>query len=307
MSIVVVGTIGYDTIDTTHGGVQDALGGSASFFSLAARFFAPVSVVAAVGSDFRETDWQLFRERSIDLRGMAQLEGPTFRWHGRYHEDMNIRDTVSLALNVFDGFKPDLLPDQQRADYVFLSNISPELQSHVLSQVASPKLVAADTMNHWIANDRAAVLKLLSRVDILTLNDEEARMLSGESNLVRAGRAILKMGPDTVLVKRGEYGVLKFGGDAMFCIPAWPLEEVIDPTGAGDTFAGALMGWLARTGRVTESILRTGIVYGSVLASFTVEQFAVERLATLTWQDIEERYRAFVELTDSHHSRWMSP
>jgi sugar/nucleoside kinase (ribokinase family) len=306
MSIVVVGTIGYDTVDTNHGSVIDALGGSASFFALAARFFAPVSIVAAVGSDFRPEHWQLFRERSIDLRGMARLDGPTFRWHGRYHEDMNIRDTLHLALNVFEGFMPELLPDQQRADYVFLSNISPALQLHVLSQIKSPKLVAADTMNHWIATDRAELMKLLARIDLLTLNDEEARMLSGESNLVRAGRAILKMGPDTVLVKRGEYGVLKFGGDPIFSVPAWPLEEVIDPTGAGDTFAGALMGWLARTGRVNESILRTGVVYGSVLASFVVENFSVDRLVGLTWEDIEERYRAFIELTDSHHSRWMS-
>ncbi len=307
MSIVVVGTIGYDTIDTNHGGVSDALGGSASFFAIASRFFAPVSLVAAVGTDFRQEHWDLFRERSIDLRGLAKIKGPTFRWHGRYHEDMNVRDTVSLALNVFDGFKPELLPDQRRADYVFLSNISPDLQLHVLSQIGSPKMVAADTMNHWIVNERAGLMKLLPRLDLLTLNDEEARLLSGESNLVRAGRAILKMGPDTVLVKRGEYGVLKFGNDTMFAVPAWPLEEVIDPTGAGDTFAGALMGWLARTGRINESILRTGIVYGSVLASFVVEKFSVDRLATLTWEDIEERYRAFIELTDSHHSRWMSP
>jgi sugar/nucleoside kinase (ribokinase family) len=306
MSIVVVGTIGYDTVDTNHGSVTDALGGSASFFALAARFFAPVSIVAAVGNDFKSEHWQLFRERSIDLRGLARLDGPTFRWHGRYHEDMNIRDTVSLALNVFDGFMPELLPDQQRADYVFLSNISPALQLHVLSQIKSPKLVAADTMNHWIQNDRAELMKLLPRIDLLTLNDEEARMLTGEANLVRAGRAILKMGPDTVLVKRGEYGLLKFGGGSIFAVPAWPLEEVVDPTGAGDTFAGALMGWLARTGRINESILRTGVVYGSVLASFVVEKFSVERLAELTWEDIEERYRAFIELTDSHHSRWMS-
>ncbi len=184
MSIVVVGTIGYDTVDTNHGSVADALGGSASFFALAARFFAPVSIVAAVGSDFKPEHWQLFRERSIDLRGLARLDGPTFRWHGRYHEDMNIRDTVSLALNVFDGFMPELLPDQQRADYVFLSNISPALQLHVLSQIKSPKLVAADTMNHWIQNDRAELMKLLPRIDLLTLNDEEARMLTGEANLV---------------------------------------------------------------------------------------------------------------------------
>jgi sugar/nucleoside kinase (ribokinase family) len=306
MSIVVVGTIGYDTVETNHGSVRDALGGSASFFGLAARFFAPVSLVAAVGTDFKPEHWQLFRERNIDLRGMAQIEGATFRWHGRYHEDMNIRDTISTELNVFEGFKPDLLPDQQRADYVFLSNISPDLQLHVLSQVASPKVVAADTMNLWITNERAALIRLLPKLDLLTLNDEEARMLSGEANLVRAGRAILRLGPNTVLVKRGEYGVLKFSADSMFAVPAWPLEEVIDPTGAGDTFAGALMGWLARTGRVNESILRSGIVYGSVLASFVVERFSVERLVGLTWEDIQERYRAFIELTDAHHSRWMS-
>ena len=217
-----------------------------------------------------------------------------------------MRDTISLALNVFADFMPDLLPDQHRADYVFLANISPDLQRHVLDQVASPKVVAADTMNHWIANDRAALVRLLPRIDILTLNDEEARMLSGEHNLVKAGHAIIKMGPDTVLVKRGEYGVLQFSKDAMFAVPAYPLEEVIDPTGAGDTFAGAFMGYIARKGVINESVLRTAVVYGCVMGSFVVEQFSVNRIASLTWEDIELRYRAFIELTDSHHSRWTS-
>jgi sugar/nucleoside kinase (ribokinase family) len=306
MSIVVVGTVGYDTIETQQGSVRDALGGSASYFALAARFFSPVSIVAAVGTDFKPEHEELFADRSIDLRGMARREGPTFRWHGRYHEDVNTRDTISLALNVFADFTPELLPDQRRADYVFLANISPDLQQHVLSQIASPKVVAADTMNHWIANEREALMHLLPRLDILTLNDEEARMLSGEHNLVRAGRAILKMGPDTVLVKRGEYGVLQFSQDSMFAVPAYPLEEVIDPTGAGDTFAGAFMGYIARNGGATESILRTGAVYGSVMGSFVVERFSVERLTSLAWEDIEGRYRAFIELTDSHHSRWTS-
>ncbi len=306
MSIVVVGTIGYDTIDTQHGGVIDVLGGSASYFALAARFFGPVSIVAAVGSDFKPEDRQLFAERGIDLRGLVQREGPTFRWHGRYHEDMNRRDTVSIALNVFADFSPQLLPDQRRADYVFLANISPGLQKHVLSQVASPKVVAADTMNHWIENERAELLRLLPRIDILTLNDEEARALSGEHNLVKAGRAVLKMGPETVLIKRGEYGVLQFSPESLFAVPAYPLEEVIDPTGAGDTFAGGFMGYLARHGRATESVLRTAVVYGSVAASFVVEKFSLEKLATLTWDEIDHRYRAFIELTDSHHSRWMS-
>jgi sugar/nucleoside kinase (ribokinase family) len=306
MSIIVVGTIGYDTVETQHGGVTDALGGSASFFALAARFLSPVSIVAVVGSDFKPEHMRLFTERNIDVRGLVRREGPTFRWHGRYHEDMNIRDTVSLSLNVFADFRPDLLPDQRRSDYIFLANISPDLQTHVLEQVASPKIVAADTMNHWIANERQELIKLLPRLDILTVNDEEARMLSGEHNLVKAGRAILKMGPDTVLVKRGEYGVLQFSQNSLFAVPAYPLEEVIDPTGAGDAFAGAFMGYIARHGRVTESILRTAVVYGTVMGSFVVEQFSVDRLTALTWEDVESRYRAFIELTDSHHSRWMS-
>jgi len=306
MSIVVVGTVAYDTVETQHGSAVEVLGGSASFFALAARFFAPVSIVAAVGSDFKPEYWRLFEEHNIDLRGMVRRDGPTFRWHGRYHEDMNIRDTISVALNVFADFKPELLSDQRRSDYVFLANISPDLQEHVLSQVANPKIVAADTMNHWIANERPGLLRLLPRIGILTLNDEEARLLSGEHNLIKAARAILKMGPATVLVKRGEYGVLLFSRDTLFAVPAWPLEEVVDPTGAGDTFAGAFMGWLARNGRLNESILRTAVVYGSVLGSFVVEKFGVDRLASLTWEDIQHRYRAFIELTDSHHSRWTS-
>jgi len=304
MSIVAVGTIGYDTVETAHGKVVGALGGSVSYFALAARFFAPVSIVAAVGSDFRDEDRRLFSDRGIDIRGMVQRTGETFRWHGRYHEDLNVRDTISLELNVFADFMPELLPDQRRADYVFLANISPELQAHVLAQVASPKIVAADTMNHWIENDRAALMRLLPRINILTLNDEEARMLSGEHNLLKAGRAILKMGPGTVLVKRGEYGVLQFSKDALFAVPAYPLEDVVDPTGAGDTFAGAFMGCLARKGGTSEAILRAGVVYGCVLGSFVVEQFSVGGIAGLAWDTIESRYRAFLELTDSHHPRW---
>ncbi len=263
MSIVVVGTIGYDTIETQSNKVVEALGGSAAYFSLAARFFAPVSLVAAVGTDFKPEDHQLLAERNIDLRGLETREGLTFRWHGRYHEDMNRRDTLNLALNVFADFTPDLLPDQRRADYLFLANISPELQTCVLDQMSSPKVVAADTMNHWIENSRPELIKLMRRIDILTLNDEEARMLSGEQNLVKAGRAILKMGPKTVLVKRGEYGVLQFSEDGLFAVPAYPLEEVHDPTGAGDTFAGAFMGYIARHGRLTEWRAAPLVVYAA--------------------------------------------
>ncbi|MGH7814454.1 MAG: PfkB family carbohydrate kinase [Candidatus Binataceae bacterium] len=306
MSIVVVGSVAYDTVEAGGQKVADALGGSASYFSVAARFFTPVSIVAVVGSDFKPEDRQLLSERGIDLRALEQQPGKTMRWHGRYHEDMNRRDTLSIELNVFQDFKPSLLPDQRRCDYLFLGNIAPALQEHVLTQTQSPKLVAGDTMNLWISETRADLLRLLKRVDLLTLNDEEARQLSGEHNLVKAGRAILAMGPKTLLVKRGEYGVLQFSKEGMFAVPAYPLEEVLDPTGAGDTFAGGMMGFLARDGRINESSLRTAVVYGSVMASFVVERFSLERLLGLTWDDIDTRYRAFIDLIDSHHSKWIS-
>jgi sugar/nucleoside kinase (ribokinase family) len=281
MSIVVVGSVAYDTVETARGKRDDALGGAATFFSVAARFFAPVSMVGVIGTDFKPEHERMLTERGIDVRGLEHHEGKTFHWHGRYHEDMNKRDTISLALNVFDGFNPTLLPDQ--------------------------KLVAADTMDFWIENARPHLTRLLERLDILTVNDDEARMLSGEHNLVKAGHAILKMGPKSVLVKRGEYGVLQFSKEGMFAVPAYPLEDVIDPTGAGDTFAGGLMGFLARQGRLTESILRTAVVYGTVMASYTVENFSMDRLLELTWEEIDHRYRAFIELTDSHSNRWNSP
>ncbi len=307
MSIVVVGSVAYDTVETDHGGVVDALGGAASYFAIAARFFAPVSIVAVVGSDFKPEHERLFVENNIDIRALSRRKGETFRWHGRYHEDMNRRDTLKIALNVFQDFTPELLPDQRSCDYLFLANISPEIQAWALAQVKSPKVAAADTMDHWINNDRAGLMKFLPQLDLLTINDEEARLLSGEHNLVKAGRGILRMGPKTVLVKRGEYGVLQFSREGMFAVPAYPLEEVVDPTGAGDTFAGGLMGFLGRNGRVNESVLRTGVVYGTVMASFVVEKFSLDRLTELTWDDIDRRYRAFIELTDSHHSRWNSP
>jgi sugar/nucleoside kinase (ribokinase family) len=307
MSIVVVGSVAYDTVETASGRRDDALGGAATFFSVAARFFAPVSMVGVVGEDFKPEHQRMLTDRGIDVRGLERHSGKTFHWHGRYHEDMNKRDTISLALNVFEGFNPNLLPDQRHSDYLFLANISPELQYRVLSQVQNPKLVAADTMDFWIQNARPHLTRLLERLDILTVNDDEARMLTGEHNLVKAGRAILKMGPKSVLVKRGEYGVLQFSKEGMFAVPAYPLEDVVDPTGAGDTFAGGMMGFLARQGRLTESILRTAVVYGTVMASYNVENFSMDRLLDLTWEEIDYRYRAFIELTDSHSNRWNSP
>ncbi|MGB8683387.1 MAG: PfkB family carbohydrate kinase [Candidatus Binatus sp.] len=304
MSIVVVGFLAYDTVETPGSKVEEVLGGGASYFAIAARFFSPVSIVAVVGSDFKAEDMRLFTERNIDVRGVAKREGKTTRWHGRYHEDMNVRDTVALSLNVLENFTPQLLPDQCRADYLYLAPNDPALQEHVLDQVLSPKVVVADLYDYWIENTRPGLAKVLERIQILLCSDSEARTLTGEHNLVKAGRAILKMGPSTVLIKRGEYGVLQFSDEGMFAVPAYPLEEVVDPTGAGDTFAGAMMGFLARHGRVTESSLRTAVVYGSVLASFVVERFSLERLLDLTWEEIDNRYREFINLIDSHHSKW---
>jgi sugar/nucleoside kinase (ribokinase family) len=304
MSIVVVGFLAYDTVETPGGKVEEVLGGGASYFSIAARFFSPVSIVAVVGTDYRPEDFQLFTDRNIDVRGVVKREGQTTRWHGRYHEDMNVRDTVKLSLNVLENFTPELLPDQCRADYLYLAPNDPALQEHVLDQVLSPKVVTADLYDYWIQSTRPGLVKVLERIQILLCSDSEARTLTGEHNLVKAGRAILKMGPSTVLIKRGEYGVLQFSDEGMFAVPAYPLEEVVDPTGAGDTFAGGMMGFLARHGRVTESSLRTAVVYGSVMASFVVERFSLERLLALTWEEIDNRYREFINLIDSHHSRW---
>jgi sugar/nucleoside kinase (ribokinase family) len=239
VSVVIVGAVGYDTIETQNAKAVEVLGGSGVYFSLACRLFAPVSLVAAVGTDFKPEHRQLLLDRNIDLRGLQSRDGLTFRWHGRYHEDMNKRDTLNLALNVFADFAPELLPDQRRAGFVFLANISPRLQIYVLDQMASPRVAAADTMSYWIENSRPELIKLLSRIDIITLSDEEACMLSGEHNLVKAGRALLKMGPKTALIKRGEHGVLQFSHEGLFAVPGYPLEDVHDPTGAGDTFAGA--------------------------------------------------------------------
>ncbi|HEV2171062.1 MAG TPA: PfkB family carbohydrate kinase, partial [Candidatus Binatus sp.] len=293
-----------DTVETPTGRVDDVLGGGASYFAIAARFFSPVSIVAVVGADFKPEDMRLFTERNIDVRGIAKREGKTTRWHGKYHEDLNVRDTIKLQLNVLENFTPDLLPDLRRADYLYLAPNDPELQQHVLDQVMNPKVVVADLYDYWIENMRPGLAKVLERIQILLCSDSEARVLTGEHNIVKAGRAILNMGPSTVLIKRGEYGVLQFSDEGMFAVPAYPLEEVVDPTGAGDTFAGAMMGFLARDGRVTESSLRTAVVYGSVVASYAVERYSLERLLNLTWEQIDSRYREFINLIDSHHSRW---
>lgn len=298
MSLVVVGSVALDTVETPRGRAEDVLGGAALYFSLAASFFAPVRMVGVVGADFPRGTLDELRQRGIDLGGVEEAAGPTFRWTGRYHEDVNVRDTLHLDLGVFADFRPKL-PDAYRdSQYVFLANIDPVLQASVLDQLHAPGLVGCDTMNHWIVESRPALTGLLERVGILVINDEEARLLSGERNVVRAAARILQMGPKAVLIKRGEYGVIQFAGGSVFAVPAFPLEEVTDPTGAGDCFAGGFMGELARSGDTSPASLRRAIVYGSVMGSFVVEDFGPRRLLQLSAEDVERRYRQFVSLTD---------
>lgn len=300
MSVLVVGTVAFDSIETPFGSAERILGGSASYFSLAASFFTPVRIVGVIGQDFPAEYLELFAERGIDLEGLKREQGDTFHWRGRYHEDINVRDTLELHLNVLSGFVPQL-PDRYReAEYVFLGNIDPVMQMEVLNQIRQLKLVVCDTMDYWIRESPKDLRKVLNRIEMLVLNDSEARLLSGYNNIVRAARAILKMGPKLVLIKRGEYGVLQFSDASVFATPAYPLEEVFDPTGAGDSFAGGFLGQLARSGDQSQGGMRRAIVYGSVVASFTVEDFGVKRLTTASLDDIEERYQKFVQLTDFH-------
>lgn len=298
MKIVVVGSVAFDDVETPFGKVQNVLGGSATFFSVAASFFAPVAVVAVVGKDFPTAELEFLRSRGVDTEGIEVADGRTFRWTGRYHEDMNLRDTLDLQLNVFANFQPKVPGSYRQAEICFLSTIHPGLQKSVLGQLAKPRLVGADTMTHWIQETRGELEALLANVEVLTVNDEEARLLSGERNIVHAARKILALGPKSVLIKRGEYGVLHFSSDSIFAVPAFPLEQVFDPTGAGDTFAGGFIGYLAKSGDFSPPSVRRAIVYGSVMASFVVEDFSLNRLRGLSGDDVERRYRQFVALTE---------
>jgi sugar/nucleoside kinase (ribokinase family) len=297
-AIAVIGSVAFDTLETPQGRADDELGGSALHFAVAASFFGPVHLVAPVGGDFPGEARAYLEQRGVDLSGLETCVGTTFRWHGRYHEDMNRRDTLHLDLGVFAGFVPTLSAPVRAARYVFLGNIDPALQQRVLDQFTAPVLVGLDTMNHWIAEARPALEAILPRVDLLVINDQEAAELSGEANVPRAARRILGLGARAVLVKRGEYGAILFSPDSVFAVPAFPLEQVFDPTGAGDTFAGGLLGYLAASGERSERALRRAIVYGSVLASFVVEDFGGRRMRALTLDEVERRYRQFVALTE---------
>jgi sugar/nucleoside kinase (ribokinase family) len=296
MQILVVGSVAYDTVRTPFGEVTEVLGGSAVYFSVAAAFFADVRLVAVVGEDFAEEHLQLLRERGVDLEGLSRVPGRTFRWRGEYGFDLNEAKTLETHLNVFATFRPRIPPAYRESEVVFLANIDPDLQREVLGQVAAPRLVAADTMNFWIMGKPESLRETLKQVQTLLINDAEARMLAGEPNLVKAARKLLSWGPQSLVIKRGEYGALMFSDGWWFSAPSLPLEQILDPTGAGDSFAGGFLGYLANTGNFSLDNTRKAVIMGSVMASFAVEDFSLNRLTRLTYPEIEARYREFKAL-----------
>jgi sugar/nucleoside kinase (ribokinase family) len=294
MSLVIVGSIALDTVKTPVEEHSDLLGGSASYAAAAASYFSPVKLVGIVGSDFPESEFEFWKSRKIDTEGVQRVQGKTFRWSGEYAWDLNTRETRSIALNVFEQFKPTLPPSYRQTDFVLLANIAPSLQAHVLEQIKQPRFVVADTMDLWIETARDDLDALLRRIDLLILNDSEAREMTRETSLIKAGRQIRKLGPHFVAIKKGEHGALLFGDNEFFSCGAYPLEDIHDPTGAGDTFAGGMAGYLAgNVSTVHFTDLRKAMIYGSVLASFCVEAFSLERLRNLSKKEINERYEMF--------------
>jgi sugar/nucleoside kinase (ribokinase family) len=297
MSLLVVGSVAFDSVKTPFGEVENALGGSATFFSTSASYFTKVNLVAVIGDDFPDEHLTFLRSKGVNLDGLQKVDGKTFRWKGEYGYALNEAKTLETHLNVFQSFKPVLPSSYKDAEIVFLANIDPDLQYNVLEQIRKPKWVACDTMNYWIEGKKSSLLKILKKVDLLLINDGEARQLAGEPNLVNAAKMILNMGPKTLIIKRGEYGALMFNGKTIFAVPAFPLEKIFDPTGAGDTFAGGVMGYLSQTRSFDDQHLRRAIIYGSVMASFNVEAFSLDRLRHLSQEEISARSRAFKELT----------
>jgi sugar/nucleoside kinase (ribokinase family) len=298
VSLLAVGSVAFDAVETPFGKRERMLGGSATHFSLSASFFADVRVVGVVGGDFGREEMAVFEERGINTEDLERIqEGKTFFWSGRYDFDLNTAHTLDTQLNVFADFRPKLSEESKRARMVFLGNIQPELQSEVREQVRGAELVALDTMNYWITTVPEQVEAAIRRVDVVIINDAEARQLSGEPNLIKAARKILSWGPRALVVKRGEYGAAMFTKDSYFAIPAYPLESVFDPTGAGDTFAGGFMGYLASHESVDDSTLRRAIIFGSVMASFNVEEFGTDRVRRLTHEEINARFRDFKRMT----------
>ena len=297
MSVLVVGSVALDTITTPFGKVKDILGGSATFSAISARLFAPVNLVAVVGQDFPKKYISLLKSKGVDLTGLKKGDGKTFRWEGEYSWDFSNPKTIATHLNVFGKFDPVIPKAYRKNKFVFLANIDPEIQEKVLSQVDRPKVVACDTMNYWIENKRKQLLKLLKKVDICLLNEAEAKELVGEANLVKAGKGVLKLGPPVVVIKKGEHGVLLFSKKHIFATPAYLLESVYDPTGAGDTFAGGFIGYLAKVKRYNQKSLREAVVCGSIMATFAVEDFSLRRLQNVTAGDLRKRLDKFKKFT----------
>ncbi len=295
--LLVVGSVALDTVRTPFGEADEVLGGSATYFATAASYFTSVDLIAVVGEDFPEHHVKFLKSRGIDLAGLERRPGATFRWKGEYTHQLNEAHTLDTRLNVFESFRPKIPAHYRTPDVLFLGNIDPDLQLDVLRQVERPSLIACDTMNFWITGKREALWRVLEHVDMLIVNDAEARALGDHPNLVRVAKTILARGPKHLIIKRGEYGVLMFNEKQMFGAPAFPLEEVRDPTGAGDTFAGGFLGYLAATGNRSPEAIRQAVIFGSVMASFTVEAFSLDRLRVLDYKEIERRFREFKRLT----------
>lgn len=299
MSLLVVGSLAIDTIETPFGRVENVLGGSSTYISVAASYFIkPIRLVGVVGEDFSSDYIKFLEEREIDLEGMQVVKGGrTFRWGGRYHYDLNVRDTLYTDLNVFQHFNPVIPASYKKTTYVCLGNIDPVLQQRVLEQIEKPRLVVGDTMNFWIKGKNAELRKTLKLLDVLILNESEARELTNEPNLIKAGKAVRALGPRIVVIKKGEHGALLFSPTIIFSAPAYPLENIYDPTGAGDTFAGGFIGWIAKTDDISDANLKRAVIYGSTMASFCVEKFSLERFETLTSLEIHDRFHSFRELS----------
>lgn len=303
MSVLVVGSVALDSVETPFGSVKNALGGSATYISAAASYFtAPIRLVGVVGGDFPKTGVEFLESRDVDLEGLEIVKnGKTFHWAGKYHYDLNNRDTLATDLNVFETFDPKIPEKYKRSTYVCLGNIAPALQRRVLEQIEKPRLVVCDTMNFWIERTNAELRETLKLTDVIVLNDSEARLLSKEPNLIKAARAIRAMGPRIVIIKKGEHGALLITERTFFSAPAYPMENIFDPTGAGDSFAGGFIGWIAKTDDFSDENLKRAVIYGSTMASFCVEKFSVDGLRTLSHLQIQDRFRAFRELSRFEH------
>jgi sugar/nucleoside kinase (ribokinase family) len=299
LALLVVGSLGIDDIETPFDKIQNALGGSATYISLAASYFtSPIHLVGVVGDDFKKEYINLLEDRGIDLEGLQIIEGgKTFRWGGKYHYDLNIRDTLFTELGVFENFNPVIPEKSRKSKYVMLGNIMPNLQLHVLEQMSEPQFVVCDTMNLWIENTLNDLLTVLKKINVLIINDSEARLLSKEPNLIRAAKKIMEMGPEYLIIKKGEHGALLFGENSIFSAPAYPLENIFDPTGAGDVFAGGFMGYLHNTRDLSFSSMKRAVIYGSAMASFSVERFSTKALEDITKLQIHDRFLEFKELS----------